>query len=98
MKRLLSIFVIAFCACGSMHGQATGKRVDPLLKQHLQSPSVVADELRNFMLKRVPPLTLPADAKQWDKDAAKIRAHQLSVIYHGWPRQWVDSAPKFEKV
>lgn len=98
MKRLLSIFVIAFCACGSMHGQATGKRVDPLLKQHLQSPSVVTDELRNFMLKRVPPLTLPADAKQWDKDAAKIRAHQLSVIYHGWPQQWIDSAPKFEKV
>lgn len=78
--------------------QANSTLVNPLLAQHLQSPAVVADELRHFMLQHVPPLVLPPDAKQWDRDAAKIRAHELSVIYHGWPQAWVDSAPNFEKV
>ena len=89
---------LSILMCGVAHAQANSTLVDPLLAQHLQSPSVVANELQHFMLQRVPPLQLPATAKQWDLDAAKIRAHQLSVVYHGWPQAWVDSAPKFEKV
>ncbi len=27
-----------------------------------------------------------------------MRQHELSVIYHGWPQEWVDAKPKFEKV
>jgi hypothetical protein len=46
----------------------------------------------------VPPLVLPSSAEQWDKEAAKIRARELSTMFHGWPQQWVDSPPKFEKV
>ena len=56
------------------------------------------DELRHFHAAACAALALPSDAKQWDRDAAKIRAHELSVVYHGWPQAWVDSAPKFEKV
>jgi dienelactone hydrolase len=104
MNRLVSAF-LGVCALGicmlpanPMLAQATGSIVEPLLKQHLQSHLAVTDELRNFMLRRVPPLTLPSNAKQWDKEAGKIRAHELSVIYHGWPQAWLDSAPKFEKV
>src|SRR5665213_2375431 len=97
MNRFLSIVIVTLCTLGSLHAQATSKVVDPLLHQHLQSPSVVADQLSHFMLSHVPPLVLPADAKQWTADEAKIRAHELSVIYHGWPQAWIDSAPKFEQ-
>ncbi len=98
MNRFLSIVAIIFFAVGSLHAQASGSIVDPLLKRHLQSPALVASELRHFMLKSVSPLTVPSDAKQWDREAARIRTHKLSVIYHGWPQQWIDSGPKFEKV
>jgi dienelactone hydrolase len=93
LTALLPLMFAGFC-----HAQANSNLVDPLLAQHLQSQSVLADELRHFMLQYVPPLQLPATAKQWDQEAARIRAHELSVLYHGWPQAWIDSAPKFEQV
>jgi hypothetical protein len=89
---------LATCACGVAPAQANSNLIDPLLAQHLQSQSVVTDELQHFMLRRVPPLQLPPTAKQWDQQAARIRAQELSVLYHGWPQAWIDSAPNFEQV
>lgn len=97
MTRFLTIASMMLCAAGALHAQATSSIVDPLLKQHLQSPSLVADELRHFLLPRVPPLAMPADAKQWTAEEAKIRARELYVIYHGWPQAWIDAPPKFEE-
>jgi dienelactone hydrolase len=97
VRSFLAAF-LATVACGIAHAQANSNLVDPLLAQHLQSQSVVANELQHFMLQRVPPLRLPATAKQWDQEAARIRARELSVLYHGWPQAWIDSAPNFEKV
>src|SRR6185437_15947068 len=97
MKRLFSFFFVTFCALGSMRAQASHGIMEPLLKQHLTSPDLVADQLQHFMLPLIPPLKMPADAKQWNRDAAEIRAHELSVIYHGWPKEWIDAAPKFEE-
>ncbi len=97
MKRFLWIALLAFSTATLLHGQATSSIIDPLLKQHLQSSSVTADELRHFMLQRVPPLALPSTAKQWNADKARLRAHELSVLYHGWPQEWIDAAPKFEQ-
>jgi Prolyl oligopeptidase family len=96
-RAVLAIIVSLGTAC-SVHAQATDRLLTPLLQQHLQSPSVVADELRRFMLQRVPPLALPSSKEQWDAGAARIREHALSVAFHGWPKEWIDSAPKFEKV
>jgi dienelactone hydrolase len=98
MNLFFSIFVIMLCMAGSLHGQATSSIIDPLLNQHLQSPSLVADELRHFLLQRVPPLVLPSGATEWRVEETKIRAHELSVIYYGWPQVWIDAAPKFEQV
>ncbi len=98
MKRFLSIAAILLCAAASLHAQATGDIVDPLLKQPLQSSSVVEYELQHFLLKHVPPLVLPPNASQWTADEKTLRAHELSVIYHGWPQEWIDAAPKFEQV
>jgi dienelactone hydrolase len=90
--------VLFTCARGMAPAQANSNLIDPLLAQHLQSQSVVADELQHFMLKRVPALQLPATEKQWDQEAARIRTRELSVLYHGWPQAWIDAAPNFEQV
>ena len=97
MNRFLSLVVVLLCTAGSLHAQATSSIVDPLLKQHLQSPSLVADELRHFLLKRVPPLAMPAETNQWTAEEKKIRAQELSTIYYGWPQEWIDAGPKFEQ-
>jgi dienelactone hydrolase len=98
MNKLLSISLIALCGVSHLHGQATSHLVSPLLQQPLQDAPVVADELRHFMLQRVPPLPAPPTAPQWDREAAEIRTRALAVLYHGWPQQWIDAAPNFEKV
>jgi poly(3-hydroxybutyrate) depolymerase len=78
--------------------QADAKLVAPLLNQHWQNEPVIAEQLRRFMLARVPPLHLPADATQWTTESERLRSHALGVIYHGWPQSWIDAPPKFEEV
>lgn len=78
--------------------QANARLIAPLLQQHLQSESVVAEQLRRFMLARVPPLRLPGSANEWTAEIEQLRARELAVIYHGWPQSWIDAPPKFEEV
>jgi dienelactone hydrolase len=93
---LLAVLTI-FCA-GNGAAQVTHRAVEPQLEQQLQSPGLVADQLRHFMLKLVPELPAATNVGDWQKRADALRAHELGVIYHGWPREWVDAPPKFEKV
>ncbi len=98
MNRFVFSILILFCVAGSLHGQATTSIITPLLQQHLQSNALTTSELRHFMLKHVQPLALPANTEQWDAEEARIRTQELSVIYTGWPKAWIDSAPKFERI
>ncbi|HZQ93443.1 MAG TPA: acetylxylan esterase [Candidatus Sulfotelmatobacter sp.] len=78
--------------------QADARMVGPWLQRRLQSEAVVAEQLRRFMLGRVPPLRLPTDAAQWTAETERRRAHELEIVYHGWPQDWIDAPPKFEEV
>jgi dienelactone hydrolase len=94
----VAVFVLMTCCEPGAWAQVEDKLVAYMVKQQLQSASVVADQLRHFMLARVPPLRLPRDKAQWDAEIAELRARELGVIYHGWPQEWVEAAPKFEEV
>jgi hypothetical protein len=96
-KHVLAILLLTCMTC-TIQAQGRSSLVGPLLEQNLQTPSVVSDELSHFMLQHVPPLVVPGSAQLWDQQTAKIRAHELSVLYHGWPQNWVDSPTKFEEV
>ena len=94
----LAVFCLLPSTAPYARAQADARLVAPLLQQRLQAEPVVAEQLRRFMLARVPPLRLPPDAKQWDAEAEKLRARELAVLYHGWPQAWIDAPPKFEQV
>jgi len=95
IDRAVRFLFFPLCMWTVLHAQATSKTVEPLLEQHLQEGPIVTEELRQFLLQRVPPLTVPSDSQQWNKEADEIRSHALSILYHGWPRQWIDAAPNF---
>jgi dienelactone hydrolase len=97
MKVLLLVSLFTCAAC-PMYPQGSSKLIAPLLAQPLQTSAVVTDQLNHFMLQMVPPLVLPTTPEQWDKQAAQIRTRELATLFHGWPQQWIDSPPKFEKV
>lgn len=98
MRKIALLGVLAFVMTACAWAQADRALVEPLLRQPLQDSAVVSDELRHFMLERVPPLPHPASAAAWEKDAQDLRQHGLSVIYHGWPKAWVDAKPDFVTV
>jgi dienelactone hydrolase len=99
MKKSIWFPIIAvILSLPHLQGQANRRLTTPLLKQQLQSPALIADQLRHFMLQKVPPLELPATAAEWTRQAEAMRMRELSAIYHGWPKEWLDSAPHFEQV
>jgi dienelactone hydrolase len=97
MKSIITAALLVCVSC-PVYGQGSSKLIAPLLSQHLQTSAVVADQLSHFMLKSVPPLIVPSTGEEWDKEATQVRARELSTLYHGWPQQWINSPPHFEKV
>jgi dienelactone hydrolase len=94
----IAIFLVLFCGAPLALAQADARLVGPLLQQRLQTEPVVAEQLRRFMLARVPPLRLPPDAAQWNAEVERLRVRELEVIRHGWPAAWIDGPPKFREV
>jgi dienelactone hydrolase len=77
--------------------QASTGDIVALLKVPLQSPDVVDFQVRDYLMKRVAPLPGPRNAEEWTKEQRRLRKDLLqNVIFHGWPKEWVDAPPKFE--
>jgi len=90
--------IILVLLSGSLaYAQNTSGRVQAILDHSLQSREIVAFQLEEYLLRRTAPLPVPAGASQWQAQAEKIRRHLLDdVVFHGWPRAWVDAPPRFE--
>jgi dienelactone hydrolase len=77
--------------------QSDSSAIVPILSEPIQSPLVVDYQLQQFLLQKAPKLPAPHNAEDWTAEAQEIRQHLLNdVIYHGWPKSWIDSPPKFE--
>ncbi|HEV2245430.1 MAG TPA: acetylxylan esterase, partial [Terriglobia bacterium] len=94
-KRLL---VFAFIlSVGSACAQTEPSQVAEVLHRPVQVHQTVAYQLQEYLFKSIPNLPAPASARQWTEEAARLRKQILDdVAFHGWPREWVDSPPKFE--
>ena len=90
--------IIAIClAAAGATAQTDRATVAPLLEQAIQPQEVTAYELRRFIATKIPRLEPPATAEQWTAEARQLRTRLLKeIVYHGWPREWVDSGPEFE--
>jgi hypothetical protein len=80
-----------------LQAQVNTDQVGTVLKQQIQPADVAEFQLRQYLMKRVPLLPAPATAEEWTADQKGLRRRILDeVIFHGWPREWVDAPPKFE--
>jgi dienelactone hydrolase len=67
------------------------------LEPALQTPDVAAYQLRQYLDRKAPPLAAPSSAAEWSEEAGRIRRRVLDdVVYHGWPREWVEAPLKAE--
>ena len=83
--------------CGFAGAQSSPQLLRPLLTPRLQSPDVTAFQLREYLIGKAPVLPAATSADAWTAEAKRLRKHLLDdVVFHGWPREWVEAPPKFE--
>src|SRR5450432_1060985 len=96
MRLTIKAAIATFLAVNGA-AQTDPANVAPLLEQAVQSQDVTAYELRRFIEKKISLLPAPGTAEQWTAQAKQLRARLLNdVVYRSWPREWVESAPRFE--
>ncbi len=97
MKSRVLLVISLLMSAAALRAQADADLIQPMLTRQLQTPQLVTFQLQQFLQAKVTPLTLPANAEQWTTEAERIRRHLLAdVVFHGWPREWVNSPPRFE--
>src|SRR5262245_1881180 len=79
-----------------VHAQHERDVVSEILKPEIMPQSVALFQLRQYLLARVAAPPAATSAQQWTSEAAKIREKLLSVVYHGWPKEWVTGPLKVE--
>ena len=83
----------------SGYAQVSKPYVEESLAQPMPDVASREFELQEYLFKRFPPLPAPTTPALWSAEEGRVRKHILDdIAYHGWPPEWVDSAPKFEEV
>jgi dienelactone hydrolase len=97
MKSGFFLAAFMFLAGGAALAQTVPGTVHQFLPARLQPGDVVTYQMQQFLTNHAPKLPHPPSAEQWTEQAQQIREHVLNdVIYHGWPKAWIDSPPHFE--
>lgn len=96
----LSVLLLA-CLVGvgstnDASGQTTAlSSIEETLSRPVQPYVVTGFQLQQYLFDRVPPLPSPTTTADWTSEAQRMRNHVLQdIAFHGWPREWVDSAPR----
>jgi Acetyl xylan esterase (AXE1) len=96
-----ALFGLLFLLPGSArlaNAQAIADTLAPLLEKPVQPTAVTAYQVQTYLMKHITKPALPATAEQWSAEAARFRKHILEdIAYHGWPEDWINSAPRFEQ-
>jgi hypothetical protein len=97
MTQLRSWSLIVIAAGGVLLAQTKPVYLQEILKEEVLPPAVAQYQLRQYILQRIAHLTGPSNADQWTGESKRIREQILSgVVFHGWPKEWVDAPAKFE--
>jgi len=91
------LFLILLVAAGFGYSQSEPEQVGAVLGEEILSPSVALFQLRHYVLSRIAPPPVATTAQEWTAEAKRLREHLLNdVVFHGWPKEWVEAPPKFE--
>jgi dienelactone hydrolase len=82
-----------------LSAQTEASHLRPILENEILAPQVAVFQLRQYILHRVAKPPAPASAEQWSAETVRLRKRLLNeVVFHGWPREWVEAPLKFEEV
>jgi len=91
--------LLAAVSVASAPAQSRARDLAPILKQELLPPAVAQYQLRQYILQRIAHISPPSSAAEWTVESKRLREQILSeVVFHGWPKEWVNAPPRFEEV
>lgn len=97
MKATRLCWILIFLCDVSLFAQSTPQQITAVLDQRLSRSDTVSYQIQKYLIAQAPPLPKPASAEEWTAQASRIRSNLVeNVIYRGWPKEWIHSAPKFE--
>jgi hypothetical protein len=97
MIRSIGVLALCLSAVTIALAQTDTEYVAPLLREEILPPAVATFQLREHIYRKIGTVRSPRSAAEWSAESKKIRADLLSrVVFHGWPREWVEARPKFE--
>jgi dienelactone hydrolase len=99
MKKRCFLVILVLLWAPLVRAQSTPYQVKSILETEAQSPQVVESQLQEYLMKQVPQLPPIATTtpETWTAEGGQIRQRVLaSVVFHGWPKEWVSSPPHFE--
>src|SRR5438876_5704615 len=96
-RSVVRLTVVALLVSGKAFSQTEPEQVGQVLAEPIVSPDVSVFRLKQYLLSRVAPPPKAISKDQWIAEEARLRHHLLDdVIFHGWPKEWVNAEPKFE--
>ncbi len=99
MTKICRILLTLGVVTVPLGAQTEAAYLRPILEDEILAPQVAVFQLRQYILRRVAKPPAPASAEQWTAESASLRKRLLNdVVFHGWPREWVDAQPKFEEL
>jgi dienelactone hydrolase len=91
------ILAATFKVASSAWAQSDPGLIDPVLQQEILAPRVAVFQMKQYIVGRVATPPTATSAQSWTAEANRLRQHVLNdVVYHGWPKVWVDAPPHFE--
>lgn len=96
LRRHCPLTVAAVLMSAALSVCQTTARADALPRQILP-PGTAQRELRAYLMSRVKPFALPADAAAWERQSRELRTRALSeVIFRGVPESWRSGPTRVE--
>jgi dienelactone hydrolase len=98
MRKTCRILLALAAMAAPLGAQTEASYLLPILQDEILPHQVAVFQLRQFILRRVAKPPAPTSAEQWTAESATLRKRLLNeVVFHGWPREWVEAPPKFEE-
>jgi hypothetical protein len=74
--------------------------IKPRLSGQIIAPATAEFQVRQYLVNLIVPSPQPpATTQEWSATTDRFRQHVLNdVAFHGWPREWIDTPPKFTEV
>jgi dienelactone hydrolase len=96
----LSRFLLSLAwAAAPLLAQTEPEYLQDILKEEVLPRGVALFQLRQYILQHVAPPPTASSAAEWTRESKRVREQIVNdVVYHGWPKEWVDSAPRFEEL